>query len=140
MHLFYAPDINNVQYVLNPEDSRHCTKVLRLRGKDKISLTDGKGHFYHCTITKADSKSTEVKIDEDLLKTIAQSNGGKYFRATDNEKFQSIYEEIDALEKTEIEVKEYRKRKEEFYPYAAASGILLVLSFLVQHTTLKSIV
>jgi len=64
MHLFYAPDINNVQYVLNPEDSRHCTKVLRLRGKDKISLTDGKGHFYHCTITKADSKSTEVKIDE----------------------------------------------------------------------------
>lgn len=64
MHLFYAPDIKDKQYVLNPEDSRHCTKVLRLREQDEVSLTDGKGHFYHCTITKADSRATEVKVDE----------------------------------------------------------------------------
>lgn len=64
MHLFYAPDIEDDLYVLNPEDSRHCAKVLRLREQGRISLTDGGGHFYHCTITKADSKATEVKVDE----------------------------------------------------------------------------
>lgn len=103
--------------------------------------TNGKAPMPVQTITgQTVFQKTDVYIDEETLTQVAEQTGGKYFRATDNESLKKIYTKIDELEKTEIEVKEYRKRKEEFYPYAAASGILLILSFLVQHTTLKSIV
>ena len=50
---------------------------------------------------------TKVEIDEELLKTIAEKTGGLYFRATDNKKLEEIYEEINKLEKTEIEEFKY---------------------------------
>ena len=55
-----------------------------------------------------------VEIDEDLLKRIAETTGGKYFRATDTEKLRAIYREIGDLEKTKIEVKEFTKYSELF--------------------------
>lgn len=103
--------------------------------------TNGKASMPVQTITgQTVFRKTDVYIDEETLTQVAEQTGGQYFRATDNESLKKIYSKIDELEKTEVEVKEYRKRKEEFYPLAAASGILLLLSFFVQHTTLKSIV
>ena len=57
----------------------------------------------------------EVKIDEGLLKQISDMTGGKYFRATDNKKLREIYQEIDRLEKSKIEINEYAKRQDEFF-------------------------
>lgn len=85
-------------------------------------------------------RNIEVKIDEALLKTIAESTGGKYFRATDNEKFQSIYEEIDALEKTEIEEFKFYNYDEKYRFFLIIAGALLFLEFLLKHTLFRSFV
>ena len=57
---------------------------------------------------------TKVEIDEELLKTIAETTGGIYFRATDNNSLVSIYEEINKLEKTEIEEFKYYNYEEKY--------------------------
>jgi len=85
-------------------------------------------------------KNIEVKIDEALLKIIAESNGGKYFRATDNQKFEAIYEEIDALEKTEIEEFKFYNYDEKYRIFLILAGTLLFIEFLLKHTLFRSFV
>ncbi|MCF8258843.1 MAG: VWA domain-containing protein [Flavobacteriales bacterium] len=82
----------------------------------------------------------EVRINEPLLKEMAQMTGGKYFRATDNAALESVYSEIDALEKSKIDVTEYRKRKEEFLPFALLALLLVIGEVLVRHTILRSLI
>ena len=84
-------------------------------------------------------RQMEVKIDEKLLQNIADLTGGKYFRATDKNNLKKIYEEIDKMEKTKIEVKEYTKRKEEYLLFAAIAGLLLLLEILLKNTVLKNL-
>lgn len=84
-------------------------------------------------------RNQRVSIDEITLKKIAKQTNGKYFRATDNESLEDIYTQIDELEKTEIDVKEFRKRNEKFYGWAMAAAIILFLEFLLRKTILKSI-
>ena len=81
----------------------------------------------------------KVSIDEELLKEIASNTGGRYFRATDNRTLEEIYTEIDKLEKSKIEVTEYRKKTEQFLPLALLAGILLVLELLLRNTFFRSI-
>lgn len=80
-----------------------------------------------------------VEIDEPVLKQIAQMTDGKYFRATNNEKLREIYKEIDKLEKTKIAVKEYRKHKEEFFPFVLIAVMFLFIELLFKFTLLKKI-
>lgn len=62
MNLFYQPLISEGTLLLDPEESRHCVKVLRRSTGDQINLTDGKGFFYEAQITKADPRQCEFKI------------------------------------------------------------------------------
>jgi Ca-activated chloride channel family protein len=78
-----------------------------------------------------------VEIDEALLQKIADQTGGKYFRATDNQKLKAIYTEIDQLEKTKIEVTQFRKHKEEFYMAGMFAGIFLLLEVVLSQTLLR---
>ena len=74
---------------------------------------------------------TKVEIDEELLKTIAETTGGIYFRATDNNSLVSIYEEINKLEKTEIEEFKYYNYEEKYRVLVFfAMGLLFVEWFL----------
>ncbi|MER3375660.1 MAG: VWA domain-containing protein [Allomuricauda sp.] len=82
----------------------------------------------------------QVEIDEDLLKEIAQVTGGKYFRATDNEKLKEIYEEINSLEKTEIEEFKYYKYEEKFRPLIFLAGVLLLLEWGLRNSLFKSFI
>lgn len=70
-----------------------------------------------------------VEIDENLLKQIASITGGKYFRATNNRKLIEIYEEIDRLEKTRVEVTSYQHAKELYFSWALGGLILLFAEF-----------
>lgn len=80
-----------------------------------------------------------VEIDENILKQIASITKGKYFRATNNKKLNEIYNEIDKLEKTRVEVTSYRQAKELFYLWAfLALGFILTESIL-SRTYLKTI-
>ncbi len=84
-------------------------------------------------------RQIEVEIDEETLRDIARMTDGKYFRATNNTKLQEIYVEIDKLEKSKIEVKEYSKKQEEFLPFALAAAILLIFEILLRQTVLRNI-
>lgn len=77
----------------------------------------------------------EVRIDEGMLRQIAQITDGQYFRATSNLKLAEIYQEIDQLEKSKIDIKEFSRRSEEFMPFALA-GLLLLLAGLFLRITL----
>ena len=82
----------------------------------------------------------EVEIDEDLLKSIAESTGGRYFRATDNETLSEIYEEINKLEKTEVEEIRYTNFEERFRPLALLAGGLIFMEILLRFTLFRSFV
>ncbi|MDB5121316.1 MAG: hypothetical protein JWN56_2534 [Sphingobacteriales bacterium] len=79
----------------------------------------------------------KVDIDEGTLSKIAETTGGKYFRATNNETLKSIYEQIDKLEKAKIDVTQYRKKTEAFLPFAIIALICLMLEFLLRNTLFK---
>ncbi len=80
-----------------------------------------------------------VEIDEALLQKISDQTGGKYFRATDNRKLKAIYDEIDRLEKTRIQVTQFHRHKEEFYTAGIMAGLLLLLEFILAHTFFRKI-
>ncbi len=84
-------------------------------------------------------QNVPVDIDEVTMKAIAQKTGGKYFRATNNKKLKAIYTEIDKLEKTKIEVTEFRKYSEEYLAYALIAGLALILELLLRYTLLRSL-
>ena len=79
----------------------------------------------------------KVNIDEKLLTQIAKETGGLYYRAKDNESLHNIYSEIDRLEKSKIEVTALRRYTEQFFPFALAAAVLLMLELLLRWTVLK---
>lgn len=82
----------------------------------------------------------QVEIDEVLLKEIAAETGGKYFRATNNDKLAEIYEEINKLEKTEIEETKYYNYDEKYRPLVLLAGLLLLLELILRNTIFRSFV
>ncbi len=84
-------------------------------------------------------QNMEVRIDEPLLREIAAMTGARYFRATDNQKLTEIYQEIDRLEKSKIDVTEFRKKNEEFLPFALLAGLVLLLEMVLRYTVLRNI-
>ncbi len=84
-------------------------------------------------------RDVEVKIDEELLKQVTKMTDGKYFRATSNQKLREIYAEIDQLEKSKIDVTEFRRKTEEFFPLAIIAFALLALEFIFRKTIFKTI-
>lgn len=80
----------------------------------------------------------QVEIDEILLKSIAEKTGGQYFRATDNEKLEAIYKEIDQLEKTEIEEFKYYRYDELYRPLVLMALGFFSLEMFLRLTLFKS--
>ncbi|MBU2527196.1 MAG: VWA domain-containing protein [Bacteroidetes bacterium] len=85
-------------------------------------------------------QNVPVEIDEKLLNEIAEETGGKYFRATDNKKLQEIYEEINKLEKTEIEEFKYTNREEKYRLWVWLAGIFLLTEVLMRWTLFRSFI
>ena len=85
-------------------------------------------------------QNVPVEIDEELLTQIADITGGRYFRATDNQKLEEIYAEIDALEKTDIEEFKYYSYEEKFRPLILLAGLLLLLEILLRFSLFRSFV
>ena len=80
-----------------------------------------------------------VEIDEELLRQIAEQTKGKYFRATNERSLEQIYNEIDKLEKTEIEITSIRRYSEEFHLFAGWALAFLLLEILLRYTVLRTI-
>ena len=83
---------------------------------------------------------TKVEIDEDLLNEVADKTGGKYFRATDNRKLEEIYEEINKLEKTEVEEIKYSDSEEKYRLLIIAAIGLIFVELILKYTVFRSII
>lgn len=80
-----------------------------------------------------------VEIDEPTLQEIADMTNGNYFRATNNEKLRQIYTQIDKLEKSKIDVKEYSRKQEEYRLYAGIALLLLLIEMLMRYVVFRGI-
>ena len=82
----------------------------------------------------------QVEIDETLLKEIAKTTGGRYFRATSNTKLAEIYTEINALEKTDIEEFKYTNYTELYRPWALWALALFLFELFLRYTLFRSFI
>jgi Ca-activated chloride channel family protein len=81
----------------------------------------------------------EVQIDEELMKQISSLTDGKYFRATDNKSLKKIYQEIDKLEKTKVEIAEYKRYSEEYLPWLIGSALFLLTELILRFGVIRTL-
>lgn len=79
------------------------------------------------------------EFDEPTLRKIAETTGGKYFNARDNAALENIFGEIDSLEKSRIDVRNFSHTEDRFEPWALLALALLLLELVTRHTVLRSI-
>jgi|TARA_B100000497_G_C7646584_1_gene388805 Ca-activated chloride channel homolog len=82
----------------------------------------------------------QVTIDEALLKEIAKATGGKYFRATNNQKLKEIYTEINKLEKTDVEEFKFYNYEEKYRALVLFAGFLLLIELILRYTIFRSFI
>lgn len=85
------------------------------------------------------STTIDTPIDEESLKEIAQKTGGKYFRATDSGSLSKVFEEIDNLEKTSMDVESFQRTEEAFMPWILAALCCFVAVLVIRYTLLVKI-
>lgn len=83
-------------------------------------------------------QNVEVQIDEPLLKTIAQSTGGTYFRSTNNTSLENIFHEIDQMEKSIIAISRYNRKKEEAFPFILIAMFCIFAEIALRVTVLRT--
>lgn len=101
--------------------------------------TQGEAPYPIPTAFGVQYQNVPVEIDEQVLKQIASTTGGQYFRATDNSSLKEIYSEIDQLEKTKISVQKFSKKQEEYKNWALLVFALLLIEVLLRNTVLRNI-
>jgi Ca-activated chloride channel family protein len=124
---------------LDPRSAAEIAKLYGIRIYTVGVGTMGQAPYPVQTPFGIQTQMVDVKIDEPLLMEIARMTDGKYFRATNNAKLRAIYQEIDKMEKSKIDVTEFRKKKEEFLPLALLAFIILGLEVLLRYLYLKNI-
>ena len=88
---------------------------------------------------KVEYQLMPVVIDEVTLKKIANTTGGAYFRATDKSTLNDIFNEIDKLEKTKMDVKQFSHTEDNYLPWALALLALVIVELLARNTILRNI-
>ncbi len=82
-------------------------------------------------------RDVEIPVDEDLLMEMAQMTGGRYFWAENQQALNEIYQEIDQLERSKIDVTEMARKADEYLPLVLIALLLIVLEFILRHTWLR---
>jgi Ca-activated chloride channel homolog len=120
--------------LIDPITAKEIAKAMGIR-----VYTIGIGTEGYAPMPGADGQQSQEKegIDEALLKDIATSTGGQYYRATDNAGLEGIYKNIDTLEKSRVEVTSYERTVEEYLYFALAALVLLALEMLLRYTILR---
>lgn len=97
----------------------------------------GKAPYPFQTAYGVQYQNIDVDIDEPPLRQIAQTTGGEFYRATSTNSLSSIYQKIDQLEKTKMNVHEYSKKHEEYRIFAIGALLLLLFEILLRNTILR---
>ncbi|MCB0606128.1 MAG: VWA domain-containing protein [Lewinellaceae bacterium] len=131
--------VNNTGYQ-SPELAARMAKELGIRvytigvgsvGETLIPVSRSNDGRYIFDIAR-------VEIDEQLLNEIADMTGGKYFRARDAESLERIYESIDALEKTKVDVTVIKRYSEEYHYFMFWGLLFLLVELVLRYTWLRS--
>lgn len=101
--------------------------------------TNGEAPYPFQTAMGIRYQNIPVEIDEQVLREIASTAGGEYFRATSNSKLKEVYVEIDKLEKTKLNVREFSTKEEEYQPFALVALIAVILELALRATILRRI-
>lgn len=101
--------------------------------------TNGTAPYPYQTVAGVQYINVPVDIDEEVLTQIAGITDGNYYRATSNSKLKEVYEQIDKLEKTKLNVKEYSKRQEEYRIFALIAFLCVLFEVLLRNSILKKI-
>jgi Ca-activated chloride channel family protein len=125
-------DGENNMGVLDPLSAAEIARIFGIRVYTIGVGTIGMAPYPVQTPFGIQYQNVEVKIDEALLQSMAEMTGGLYFRATNNEKLQQIYNEIDQMEKSRISVTEFHRKHEEFLWPALTGLIFLLIEYLLR--------
>ena len=130
--------VNNTGEVA-PVTAAEIAKTFGIRVYTIGVGTQGEAPYPIPTAFGVQYQNIPVEIDEQVLKQIASTTGGQYFRATDNASLKEIYSEIDQMEKTKISVQEFSKKQEEYKNWALLVFALLLVEVLLRNTVLRNI-
>ena len=124
---------------ISPSTAADIAKTFGVRVYTIGVGTEGVAPYPVQTPLGVQYQDMQVEIDEGILKDISAKTGGKYYRATDNNKLTQIYREIDKLEKSKIEVRQFSRREERYLTPALVAFFLVALELLLRNTVLKSL-
>lgn len=130
--------VNN-QGAIAPTTAAELAQTFGIRVYTIGVGTEGSAPYPIATPFGVQLRNMPVEIDEETLQNIALKTGGEYFRATDNNKLKQIYEQIDQLEKSKIEVKEFSQKDEEFLTFALIAAFLLLADMILRNTLIRQI-
>jgi len=132
----------NTAGFIDPRTATELAKELKIKVYTIGIGTNGMAPFPYAKDRngRLQYRRQQVEIDEDLLKHIAKETKGKYFRATNNLKLESIYEEINKLEKTKIEEFKYYNYQEEYRIYVLIALALFLMEYILRNTVFKSFI
>jgi Ca-activated chloride channel family protein len=132
-------DGSNNRGDISPQTAAEIAKQFGIRVYTIGVGTNGNAPYPMQTYQGVQYVNIPVEIDEKTLTSIAATTDGNYFRATSNSKLKEVYEEIDKLEKTKLNVKEFSKREEASAPFALLALACLLAEMLLRYTILKKI-
>ena len=116
--------------ILRLKESQAKSKVI-------ILLTDGVNNSGNISPQTAAEIALPVEIDEQTMTKISTETGGQYFRAQKNAELDAVYQDIDKMERTKFNVKQFSRRGELYQPFALAAMAVLLLEILLRTVVLK---
>ena len=119
---------------IDPETASDLARAMQVRvytigvGREGLVPMPVRGRDPHTGQVVEELRMQESDLDEELLQQIAERTGGEFFRAVDTESLQSIFGEIDRLERSEIQFRRYTRYRELYHPVLRLAGVLLALA------------
>ena len=138
MIILLTDGVNN-RGEIAPETAAEIAKTFGIRVYTIGVGTQGMAPYPVQTPFGIQYQDIPVEIDEAILQKIAETTGGKYFRATDNDSLEKIYKEIDKLEKSKIDVKQFIRKEEKYLLPALFAFCLLMLELAARTTIFKNL-
>src|SRR5574344_76819 len=132
-------DGSNNRGDISPSTAADIAKQFGIRVYTIGVGTNGTAPYPMPTYAGVQYVNVPVEIDEKTLTEIAGATDGNYFRATSTDKLKAVYKEIDQLEKTKLNVKEFSTREEEYQIFAIIAFICILLEIILRNTLLKKI-
>ncbi len=123
--------------LIDPRTAKEIAKAFQIKVYTIGVGTDGYAPQPVNTPMGIVMQNGKVSIDEKLLKEIAVETGGKYFRARDNESLAGIYDEINLLEKSKVEITSITRYTEKFFPFITIGLVLLFLELFLRFTLFR---